>query len=129
MSGPIITRADRIDVAEAVAAERERIRGNLSLPMLQALRLIPHGRVQQGCVVSDGDVVRERLRVAYFAITADQPTASLPLDLAEVAPWMEMCGHCDAGLPQVCTCPPGDPRVVIAALVDEIVKQRQEATR
>lgn len=114
--------------------ERERIRRNLSLPMLQALRLIPHGRVQQGCIVSDGDVVRQRLRAAYFAITADpdsgeQPPPSLPLDLAEVAPWMELCGSCDAGLPQACTCPPGDARVVIAALVDEIVKMRQEANR
>ncbi|MEV0214376.1 hypothetical protein [Micromonospora sp. NPDC050695] len=96
--------------------------------MMQALRLIPHGRVQQGCIVSDGDVVRERLRVAYFAITADQQPPSPPLDLAEVAPWMELCGSCDAGLPQSCTCPTGDPRVVIAALVDEIVKQRQGAT-
>lgn len=118
------------DTAEDVRRdERERIRRNLSLPMLQALRLIPHGRVQQGCVVSDGDVVRERLRAAYFAITADQPPPSLPLDLAEVAPWMELCGSCDAGLPQSCTCPAGDPRLVIAALVDEIVKQRQEVTR
>ncbi len=117
------------DTAEQIRRdEREHIRRNLSLPMLQALRLIPHGRVQQGCVVSDGDVVRERLRAAYFAITADAaPTP--PLDLAEVAPWMELCGHCDAGLPQSCTCPPGDPRMVIVALVDEIVKQRQEVTR
>ncbi|MFD6565478.1 hypothetical protein [Micromonospora profundi] len=118
------------DTAEQIRRdERERIRAALSLPMLQALRLIPHGRVQQGCVISDGDVVRERLRAAYFGITADQPPPSPPLDLAEVAPWMELCGHCDAGLPQSCTCPPGDPRVMIAALVDEIVRQRQEANR
>ncbi|MEV1013860.1 MULTISPECIES: hypothetical protein [unclassified Micromonospora] len=109
--------------------ERERIRRNLSLPMLQALRLIPHGRIQQGCVVSDGNVVRQRLRAAYFAIVDPGAAERVPLDLAEVAPWMELCGTCDAGLPQACTCPAGDPRVVIAALVDEIVKQRQEATR
>ncbi len=122
----VIDPSDGVATDAAVRAERERIRAMLSLPMLQALRLIPTGTVQQGCVVSDGTVVRQRLRAAYFAITADSaPTP--PLDLAEVAPWMELCGHCDAGLPQSCTCPSGDPRVVIAALVDEIVKQRQEA--
>lgn len=128
-------RQDADVVAEAaVRAERERIRRNLALPMLQALRLIPSGHIQQGCVVTDGDVVRDRLRAAYMGITADpasgeQARPPLPLDLVEVAPWMELCGSCDAGLPQACTCPPGDARVVIVRLVDEVVALRTELGR
>ncbi|MEU0078445.1 hypothetical protein ABZY58_11160 [Micromonospora tulbaghiae] len=108
----------------AVAAERERIRRLLALPLLQAFRLIPSGHIQQGCVISDGDVVRQRLRAAFQAVGDGRAPADVPLDLVEVAPWLEQCGHCDAGLPQACTCPPGDPRAVIALLVDEIVMLR-----
>lgn len=115
---------DAVDAA--VRDERERIRRTLSLPMLQALRVIPSGRVQQGCVVSDGDAVRANLKAAYHAVSGGQPAPTAPLDLVEVAPWLELCGSCDAGLPQSCTCPAGDPRVVIAALVDEIVMLRRE---
>ncbi len=43
------------------------------------------------------------------------------LDPAEAVkdalPWMQQCGSCDAGLPMGCTCPQGDPRVVISRLV------------
>lgn len=114
---------DAVDAA--VRDERERIRRTLSLPMLQALRVIPSGRVQQGCVVSDGDAVRANLKAAYHAVSGGQPAPTAPLDLVEVAPWLELCGSCDAGLPQSCTCPAGDPRLVIAALVDEIVALRR----
>ncbi|MFJ8690214.1 hypothetical protein [Micromonospora wenchangensis] len=116
--------ADDHPRADPVQVERERIRRILSLPMLQALRVIPSGRIQQGCVVSDGDAVRRNLKAAYHAITDGTPAPTVPLDLVEVAPWLEACGSCDAGLPQSCTCPPGDPRAVIALLVDEVVGLR-----
>jgi hypothetical protein len=59
-------------VAEkAVAEERARIKELICLPALQALRAIPDGRIQKGCVVMDGKQVRERLRQAYLAIDAE----------------------------------------------------------
>ncbi|MER7331781.1 MULTISPECIES: hypothetical protein [unclassified Micromonospora] len=131
-------RQDAAVVADAaVRVERARIRRNLSLPLLQAMRVIPSGRIQQGCVISDGTIVRERMRDAYFGITADptlgdqQMPATVtdrdkPLDLVEVGRWLEQCGHCDAGLPQACTCPPGDIRAVLSRAVDEIVVLRRE---
>lgn len=48
-----------------------------------------------------------------------------PLELA--APWLQPCGACDAGLPMACTHPDGDPRIVIAALVDALVAQFNRA--
>ncbi len=38
----------------------------------------------------------------------------------EYASWLELCAICDAGIPAACTCPTGDPRTVIAALVAKI---------
>lgn len=32
---------------------------------------------------------------------------------AEVEPWLQECGSCDAALPMNCTCPKGDYRVVL----------------
>ncbi|WP_328344639.1 hypothetical protein [Micromonospora sp. NBC_00421] len=113
--------------ADPIQVERERIRRILALPLLQALRLIPSGRIQQGCVVSDGDAVRSNLKAAYHAVNDGTPAPTVPLDLVEVAPWLEVCGSCDAGLPQSCTCPTGDVRLLIAGLVDEIVRLRQHA--
>ena len=34
--------------------------------------------------------------------------------------WATVCGPCDGGLPQACTCPTGDPRVPISALLTEV---------
>lgn len=63
------------DIEEAVAAERDRIKRLLSTPLLAALRCIPDGRIQSGCVIHDGATVRERVRQAYLAIDGreDQP--------------------------------------------------------
>lgn len=36
------------------------------------------------------------------------------------AKWLRMCGHCDAGLPMGCDCPPDDERNVIMELVDHL---------
>src|SRR5262245_60291478 len=56
-----------------------------------------------------------------FAALKDAP----PPDLDEIeARWLRQCGHCDAGLAMSCTCPEGDPRNVIASLVDEIKRLR-----
>lgn len=41
------------------------------------------------------------------------------LDLDAARQWARQCGSCDAGLPMSCTCPTGDPRTVIAALLAE----------
>lgn len=31
--------------------------------------------------------------------------------------WLRSCGACDGGLPMSCSCPPGDPRLVIQELI------------
>lgn len=54
--------------AEGVNAERERVRHLLSQPLLAGLRSIPDGRTQNGCVIHDGEQVREKLRAAYRAV-------------------------------------------------------------
>lgn len=54
--------------AEGVHAERERVRHLLSQPLLAGLRSIPDGRTQNGCVIHDGEQVREKLRAAYRAV-------------------------------------------------------------
>lgn len=57
-----------IDTDQAVLAERERIKNILTLPLLAALRCIPDGRIQKGCIISDGTKVRENARQAYLAV-------------------------------------------------------------
>ena len=43
-----------------------------------------------------------------------QPAYPNPEALAaEVEPWLQQCGSCDAALPMNCTCPPGDYRNVL----------------
>lgn len=34
--------------------------------------------------------------------------------------WLNLCGHCDAGLPIGCDCRTADPRSVIGALCDAL---------
>lgn len=49
------------------------------------------------------------------------------LDLAAIkAEWLNVCGSCDAGLPMACSCPAGDPRGVIAALVALVERRTSE---
>jgi hypothetical protein len=45
-----------------------------------------------------------------------------PVDplLARARAWTALCGACDADLPMSCTCPIGDPRQVIADLVNRL---------
>lgn len=38
--------------------------------------------------------------------------------VTEAKRWLVVCGHCDAGLPQACVCPEGDPRSVIQGVLD-----------
>lgn len=38
----------------------------------------------------------------------------------EFSDWLDLCGSCDAGLLQPCTCPDGDPRAVILRLVERL---------
>jgi hypothetical protein len=46
-------------------------------------------------------------------------------DVLEAAKqWMEPCGSCDIGMRSGCTCPEGDPRVVISRLAQEIIRLR-----
>ena len=35
------------------------------------------------------------------------------IDPAEIEPWLQQCGSCDAGLPMSCTCPAGDYRNIL----------------
>jgi hypothetical protein len=50
-----------------------------------------------------------------------------PTDVVDrAAPFMQLCGSCDAGLPMSCTCPTPDHRPVIADLVDEVKRLRED---
>jgi hypothetical protein len=53
------------------AAERNRIKKLLTIPALAALRCVPDGRIQNGCVIHDGATVRERLRQAWLSAFRD----------------------------------------------------------
>jgi hypothetical protein len=52
-----------------------------------------------------------------------------PVDplLARARAWTALCGACDADLPMSCTCPIGDPRQVIADLVNRLAAPRLAA--
>jgi hypothetical protein len=60
--------------------------------------------------------------VSYDVETS--PAAPVDID-AIVREWLNPCGHCDGGLPMGCNCPNGDPRSVIADLVDEVHRLRK----
>jgi hypothetical protein len=47
--------------------------------------------------------------------------------LVQAAPFLELCGSCDAGLPMNCTCPSEDYRPVMLELVREIERLRARA--
>ncbi len=59
-------------------------------------------------------------RAAPVATPNGQP-GDLAVILDDAARWIKPCGSCDAGLATGCTCPDGDPRAVIAALVDIVL--------
>lgn len=46
--------------------------------------------------------------------------------LVRARPWTLLCGVCDVGLPMRCTCPAGDPRHIISALVHEVQDLRAQ---
>lgn len=46
--------------------------------------------------------------------------------LTRAAPFLNVCGSCDAGLPMSCTCPTGDYRPVMLDLVREVEALRAE---
>lgn len=71
-------------------------------------------------VVPCGDCVADVLLAAL--------RDGLPLDLATVEPWMQVCGPCDYGIHNYtgCACPEGDPRPVVVKLVAEIERLRAE---
>ncbi len=79
-SGHIGDIAERIvAVAEPhiEAQVRRQIASALAQPTLAAIRCIPDGPIQRGCVTHDGATVRERLRQAYLAIqTPDDDAGS-----------------------------------------------------
>jgi len=52
-------------------------------------------------------------------MTADSDAYLQVVPEDTITAWLAQCGPCDAGLPMSCTCPTGDPRSVIAALVIE----------
>lgn len=62
-----IDNAMRDVLTDAMAAERERIKNLLTIPLLKALRCIPDGTLQNGCIVGDGATARENARQAYLA--------------------------------------------------------------
>lgn len=45
--------------------------------------------------------------------------------LTRAEPWLTQCGPCDFGIHTRCTCPLGDYRPVMLALVEEIQRLRQ----
>lgn len=47
------------------------------------------------------------------------PDQDLAVSEEVLKAWLALCAACDAGLPAMCTCPTGDPRAVISALVIE----------
>lgn len=51
-------------------------------------------------------------------------TSPDPVEAAK--PWLQMCAPCDLGLPTRCTCPSGDFRSIILALVNEVERLRWE---
>jgi len=73
-----------------------------------------------GRAISDGShpggvVVQRTITITYGEW--QDPAAEL---LARARTYLQLCGSCDAGLPTGCTCPRGDARTMIAALVDEV---------
>ena len=50
---------------------------------------------------------------AVKAIYGDQPPIDHDALAAEVEPWLQQCGSCDAALPMSCTCPKGDYRNIL----------------
>lgn len=50
----------------------------------------------------------------------------MDLDLEAIKARWRQCGCCDAGLAAPCTCPVGDPRPDMAALVAEVERLRSE---
>jgi hypothetical protein len=46
--------------------------------------------------------------------------------VAHAQKWLQICASCDIGFPSACTCPEGDPRNVILALVQEIERLRNQ---
>lgn len=48
--------------------------------------------------------------------------------LERAKPWATMCGSCDLGLPMKCTCAQGDPRPIVAELIN-VVTQLQAETK
>jgi hypothetical protein len=79
-------------------------------------------------------VSENNLNQTIAAIRANNPFAdavrqAAASDLEAItAKWLRQCGSCDAGLPEFgCTCPEGDPRVVISQLVIEVERLRGEA--
>lgn len=67
----VIRRVLEAAVPVVQAEERTRIQELLTIPVLKAVRAIPDGRIQTGCVIQDGATVRERLRQAYLAIDGE----------------------------------------------------------
>lgn len=47
--------------------------------------------------------------------------------LDRAAPFLNVCGSCDAGLLNACTCPTGDYRTVMLHLVREVERLRAQA--
>lgn len=54
-------------IRAAVVAEQLRIRDLLAGPFLSVLRCVPDGQHRNGCVVQDGQAVREKARTAFLA--------------------------------------------------------------
>lgn len=47
--------------------------------------------------------------------------------LKRAEPWGTPCGSCDYGMPVSCTCAQGDPRIVVAELINVINQLRATA--
>jgi hypothetical protein len=70
----IVERDQAARIEAEAAAERERIRQIVGLPFFAAIRCVPDGRIQNGCVIHDGKTVRERAKQAYLtAFSAPTP--------------------------------------------------------
>jgi hypothetical protein len=69
------------------------------------------------CLVVDSVALNEVIS-EHIRVTGDRIDA-VDLDAIE-AKWLQQCGPCDGGLPMECSCPAGDPRPVIALLVDAV---------
>jgi hypothetical protein len=113
------TAPNSSDLSKFAAAVRLRDRATAAATAHhERAGLQPSGHYARATYDAVAEMIRqdERERLAVAAPGPDAPY----VDLAKVSPWLDLCGSCDAGLPQGCTHPDGDYRPVMGRLVEEV---------